>query len=57
MGGGIDKGFKELEGLNVLNKGNIGSNIDATYEPVQKGLKAFVENYKKPDTTESDTST
>ena len=42
IGGGIDKGFKEardiLEGLNVLKEGNIGSNIDATYELVQKGL-------------------
>ncbi|MBL6986132.1 MAG: DUF5610 domain-containing protein [Methylobacter sp.] len=60
IGGGIDKGFKEardiLEGLNVLKEGNIGTNIDATYELVQKGLKAFVENYKKPDVTEPDTS-
>ena len=59
IGGGIDKGFKEardiLEGLNVLKEGNIGSNIDATYELVQKGLNAFVENYKKPATSESDT--
>lgn len=57
--GGIDKGFKEargiLEGLNVLKEGNISSNIDATYELVQKGLNAFVENYKKPATSESDT--
>lgn len=60
ISGGIDTGFKEardiLSGLNVLNEGNIGSNIDTTYDLVQKGLQAFVENYKKPDMTEPDTS-
>ncbi len=58
IGGGIETGFKEarniLSGLNVLNEGNIGSNIDATYDLVQKGLIAFVENYKKPETTVTD---
>ncbi len=52
IGKGIDKGFGEardiLQGLNVLN-GSIASNIDSTYELVQKGLKAFVENYKSPE--------
>lgn len=52
IGSGIDKGFKEarsiLEGLNVLKEGNIASNIDATYDLVQKGLKAFVDNYQTP---------
>jgi len=60
IGGGIDSGFKEardiLSGLNVLNEGNIGSNIDATYNLVQEGLKAFVENYQKPELTEPGTS-
>ncbi len=53
IGGGIDKGFGEardiLQGLNVL-EGSIASNIDATYELVQKGLKAFVDNYQRPET-------
>ncbi len=61
ISGGIDKGFKEardiLEGLNVLTEGNIGSNIDATYERVQKGLKAFVDNHKTPEETAPDAST
>lgn len=60
IGGGIDKGFKEardiLRGLKVLDQGNIGSNIDDTYDLVQKGLKAFVENYKKPESTAADSS-
>ncbi|MDP2903100.1 MAG: DUF5610 domain-containing protein [Methylovulum sp.] len=55
IGKGIDKGFGEardiLQGLNVLN-GSIASNIDSTYELVQKGLKAFVENYKQPETNQ-----
>lgn len=59
IGGGIDTGFKEarniLSGLNVLDEGNIGSNIEATYDLVQKGLIAFVENYKKPETTVPET--
>lgn len=61
IGGGIDKGFKEardiLEGLKVLDQGNIAANIDATYELVQKGLKAFVDNYKKPEVTAPEAST
>ena len=48
IGGGIDKGFAEargiLEGLKVL-EGDIASNIDTTYDLVQQGLKAFVDNY------------
>ena len=60
IGGGIDKGFKEardiLGGLKVLDQGNIASNIDDTYKLVQEGLKAFVENYKKSDSTSSDVS-
>src|SRR6185369_7580205 len=43
--GGIEKGFKEardiLKGLNVLG-GDIASNIDKTYDLVQKGLDSFV---------------
>jgi len=50
IGGGIDKGFAEarqiLDGLKVL-EGDIASNIDKTYELVQAGLKAFVENYSR----------
>ncbi|MDO9106228.1 MAG: DUF5610 domain-containing protein [Methylovulum sp.] len=53
IGGGIDKGFSEarniLQGLNVLN-GSIASNIDSTYDLVQQGLKAFVDNYQRPET-------
>ncbi|MDD2761427.1 MAG: DUF5610 domain-containing protein [Methylomonas sp.] len=49
IGKGIDKGFDEarniLKGLNVL-EGDIATNIDKTYELVQQGLKAFVENYR-----------
>jgi len=60
ISGGIDKGFKDardiLEGLNVLKEGNIAGNIDATYDLVQKGLQAFVDNYKKPEQTKSDAS-
>jgi len=54
IGGGIDKGFAEarhiLDGLKVL-EGDIASNIDKTYELVQAGLKAFVENYSRPEQT------
>jgi len=60
ISGGIDKGFKDardiLEGLNVLKEGNIAGNIDATYDLVQKGLQAFVDNYKKPEQTKPDAS-
>lgn len=51
VGGGIDKGFKEargiLSGLNVL-EGNIASNIDKTYELIQKGLADFAAIMKAP---------
>jgi hypothetical protein len=43
--GGVEQGFKEarevLEGLNVLN-GELASNIDKTYELVQKGFDDFL---------------
>ncbi|GAB4267324.1 MAG: DUF5610 domain-containing protein [Methylomicrobium sp.] len=52
IGEGIDKGFGEargiLQGLNVL-EGDIAGNIDKTYEFVQQGLKAFIENYQPPE--------
>ncbi|MFU8789803.1 MAG: DUF5610 domain-containing protein [Methylobacter sp.] len=61
IGKGIDKGFKEardiLGGLGVLDHGDIGKNIDATYELVQKGLQAFVDNYKRPEAAAPETST
>lgn len=45
--GGVERGFKEardiLQGLKVL-EGDIGSNVDKTYELVQKGLDAFLAN-------------
>lgn len=48
IGGGIDKGFDEardiLDGLGAL-KGNVAENIDKTYEYVQSGLQAFVDDY------------
>ena len=48
ISGGIDQGFAEareiLDGLQVL-EGNIASNINKTYDLVQSGLAAFVENY------------
>ncbi len=60
IGGGIDKGFGEardiLSGLNVLDQGNIGGNIDETYKLVQEGLKSFVENYKNSNTSTSASS-
>ncbi|EJN01216.1 DUF5610 domain-containing protein [Herbaspirillum sp. YR522] len=46
---GVDQGFKEargiLDGLKVLN-GDIASNIDKTYELVQKSLADFVAKIK-----------
>jgi hypothetical protein len=43
--GGVEQGFKEarevLDGMKVLN-GDIASNIDKTYELVQKGFDDFV---------------
>lgn len=57
IGGGIDQGFAEardiLDGLGVL-EGDIASNIDKTYELVQAGLKAFVDNYPRPEATTSE---
>ncbi len=48
IGGGIETGFAEakeiLNGLNVL-EGDIASNIDTTFDLVQKGLRDFVNNY------------
>jgi len=49
---GVDQGFKEarevLDGLRVLN-GDIASNIDKTYELVQKGYADFIAaNQPKP---------
>jgi hypothetical protein len=48
IGGGIDTGFVEarevLDGLSVL-EGDIASNIDTTFDLVQKGLLAFVNSY------------
>jgi hypothetical protein len=48
---GVERGFKEarniLQGLQVLN-GDIGSNIDSTYDLVMKGLDDFVAQQRKP---------
>lgn len=48
ISGGIDQGFAEardiLDGLKVLEN-DIASNIGNTYNLVQTGLAAFVENY------------
>lgn len=53
--GGIEKGFKEarniLQGLKVLG-GDIASNIDKTYELVQKGLDDFVANQGRQSSTD-----
>lgn len=53
--GGIEKGFKEardiLKGLNVLG-GDIASNIDKTYELVQKGLGDFVSKQGRQTSTD-----
>ena len=60
IGGGIDRGFNEakniLKGLNVL-EGSIASNVDSTYEKVQQGLKAFVDNYPRPEAAQTSTPT
>lgn len=49
ISGGIEQGFKEardiLGGLKVL-EGDIASNIDKTYDLVQQGLQAFLQNYQ-----------
>lgn len=48
---GVDKGFEEargiLDSLHVLN-GDIASNIDKTYDLVQKGLADFAASLKTP---------
>jgi len=59
--GGIDQGFTEardiLDALQVLD-GDIASNIDTTYDLVQTGLTAFIENYNQDKSdSESNTST
>lgn len=52
ISGGIDQGFSEakgiLSGLKVL-EGDIASNIDETYELVQKGLQSFVDSFSKSE--------
>jgi len=52
ISGGIDQGFSEakdiLGGLKVL-EGEIASNIDKTYELVQKGLQSFVDSFSKSE--------
>jgi hypothetical protein len=49
IGGGIDTGFSEardiLDGLGVLDQGDIAANIDKTYELVQSGLEAFRDSF------------
>jgi hypothetical protein len=51
--GGIEQGFKEareiLDGLGVL-QGSIASNIDKTYELIQKGLADFRARILPPET-------
>ncbi|PPC77127.1 hypothetical protein C4K68_11985 [Pokkaliibacter plantistimulans] len=60
ISGGIDKGFddakKLLDGMGLL-QGDVSDNIDATYELVQKGLKDFFDNYPRPDSSSSTTTT
>ncbi len=58
---GVDQGFKEgrdiLKSLNVL-QGDIASNIDKTYELVQKGLNDFLTSQGvKVDATSGSSST
>lgn len=59
---GVDQGFKEardvLQGLNVLN-GDIASNIDKTYDLVQKGFDDFIAAHttKKDDATTAQSGT
>ncbi len=52
ISGGIDQGFGEakdiLGGLKVL-EGEIGDNIDKTYELVQEGLQAFIDAFSEPE--------
>lgn len=57
ISGGIDQGFSEakdvLSGLNVL-EGDIATNIDKTYELVQKGLTDFIESYSSDESSLSE---
>ncbi|MFP8965173.1 DUF5610 domain-containing protein [Pokkaliibacter sp. CJK22405] len=58
IGGGIDKGFSDAK--DVLDKmgkleGDVSSNIDSTYDLVQKGLQDFIDSYSK-DSDSGDTS-
>ncbi|QJD91897.1 DUF5610 domain-containing protein [Duganella dendranthematis] len=58
---GMERGFKEarevLQGLNALN-GDISSNIDKTYELVQKGYDDFIAAHQaKTDTAATGAST
>ena len=50
ISGGIDRGFAEarqiLDGLGVL-QGDIASNIERTYELVQEGLRAFLDQQRQ----------
>jgi hypothetical protein len=52
ISGGSDLGFSDakdiLGGLKVL-EGEIASNIDKTYELVQKGLQSFVDSFSKSE--------
>lgn len=59
VGKGVDQGFKEargiLSGLGVL-KGEIASNIDKTYDLVQKGLQLFIDSKKTKEQAVEDPS-
>ncbi|RFP08641.1 MULTISPECIES: DUF5610 domain-containing protein [unclassified Duganella] len=54
---GVDQGFKEargvLDGLKVLN-GDVASNIDKTYELVQKGYADFAAAHQAQPAAETD---
>jgi len=56
ISGGIDQGFGEakdiLGGLKVL-EGEVGTNIDKTYELVQQGLQSFVDSFNEKESEES----
>lgn len=60
IGVGIDTGFSEardlLDGLKVL-EGGVADNIDATYDRVKVGLKAFVDSFKEEEKIESEDKT
>ncbi len=49
IGGAIDQGFADardiLGQLNILEEGDIASNIDKTYNLVQEGLKSFLDSF------------